>query len=212
MKSHHLIAAASLLIGLATVQADEPAPGGPIVRVPRGVGFGCKPPAVWVLADGGAVCKTPTVQPPAISPPFSPVKPATAGSCLAGTQFEIQYSTADGSMWVAYADGTRGYPGFNASPYQFPVFADGNPISADADGVYRTGALTLPYDIPDGGYYDPSGGLQDMLWPPAIRAARPSVASDASGGSQYWISRLVCSAGKLSQIWFYGANVTDGNG
>ena len=59
-------------LGLAAVAHAQP--GGPAANVNRGNGFGCQPPSVWVLENGGAICKdltAPPPPPPVIVPPPS---------------------------------------------------------------------------------------------------------------------------------------------
>lgn len=62
-------------LGLAAVAHAQP--GGPAANVNRGNGFGCQPPSVWVLENGGAICKDLTAPPPPPPPPPLPIVPPT---------------------------------------------------------------------------------------------------------------------------------------
>lgn len=200
----------------AEAQSTGMSPGGHAARLTRGNGFGCQPPAVWVIEKGGAMCRDLSGVPPVVAPPGpSPVTPV-AGVCRAGTTFEFQYRAANSAfnptqgivMWIQYGDGSQGAPTFSTSPYGSPDYSDSYPIASDADGVTRTGSLALPRDIPDGGV-DSSLGLI----PPKIRTSGLSAHGGSQGGSgNYAITSIRCSAGRITEIVMYGCSDCSGGG
>jgi hypothetical protein len=139
---------------------------------------------------------------------------------MASTPFEIQYTVDRNApwphpltMWVVYADGSRNYPTFNSSPYAFPPFvsdlSDSRPIAPDADGVYRTGPVNLPRNVPDGSHF--GTGSDGIIVLPNIKNYS-GMSEGIPGYDMFDIVWARCTAGRLSEIYFYGCPDCTGGG
>lgn len=160
-------ALAAFAIGLVAV-ATAQTPGGPASRVPRGSGFGCQPPAVWVLESGGAICKDLTAPPPAPPvPPPSPVIPVTpptppspSAPITIPVSAAINAGTIYDAMTITSTSATQATVQVNASGASCTVslggtchtgvvyiydFAMGSFVAANADTVVATRDYGMDY-------------------------------------------------------------------
>lgn len=204
MKFEPIAIALLPLAGLASagevIKSGPDTPGGAAAQLVPGRGFACPAPKRWEMVRGMATCKLP--DPPVVPPPVK--DPPQAAACPAGMTFELQY-VVDQDFWpprayftVAYADGSRNTPAMYASTYAFPTFTNLWPLAPGVGGVYRTGVLALPSAIPDG-----QRGEVNQI-PSALAQGATSTYSNA-----YMVTWVTCSAGKLTEVNFYGCNNCD---
>lgn len=121
-KSTVILASVLGLAGVAVAQT-----GGPAANVNRGNGFGCQPPSVWVLENGGAICKDLTAPPPPpVVPPPAPVIPPNPP----GLTPQL--------MTVMYGPLLNSWAGPWSSPTPSAVFFN----AVNCLGTYNNGSIT----------------------------------------------------------------------
>lgn len=179
-------ALAAFAMGVAAVAAAQ-TPGGPASRVPRGNGFGCQPPSVWVLESGGAICKDLTAPPPAPPvPPPSPVippappSPPSAGPVTIPVSAAINYGTIYDALRVTSTSATQA---------TVQVVANGASCTVSLGGTCHTGQVYV-YDSTMGGYIavnaDTVVNTRDYGMDYADRANIATVTMSATGDLTIW--------------------------